>query len=480
MSNSLESLPSEEQQLRRAGARVGELVGGRWRLDSLIGLGGMASVYSATHRNGMRVAIKMLHPELSADAEIKQRFIDEGYVSNRVKHAGTPSVLDDGETTEGLFFLVMDLLEGQTLEERLLQRKTLRPRQVLAFAGALLDVLAAAHDQGIVHRDIKPANIFLTHGGAVRLLDFGIAQVAAPRQARMTQHGVSMGTPAYMAPEQARGHWDEVDGRTDIWAVGATMFTALVGEPFHAGDTTNEELLSAMTRRAPSLQDALPGAPKQLVELVDRALAFDPGDRWADPRSMHAALCIASAELDSRAVQVALDDRAMAKAGMGGKPFGSRKAVLTGRAMWNARTHSWCVLPSEPARAPSFSRRIPWLRRGAIWAGVAAFGVAFVGRVGPPSPSRADSSSVPVRLATARPASPMASPSLAVAGPQGSGAPAPVVVPSANEKRRDARLGEHAPRLDENKVPKGSLDPPMAPRQNPVPPPETDPLERRR
>ena len=119
MPNAQEDLTYDEERLRRAGERVGELLSGRWHLDSLIGVGGMASVYAATHRNGKRVAIKILHPELSTDAGVKQRFIDEGYVANQVNHPGTVSVLDDGETAEGLVFLVMDLLEGETLEETL-------------------------------------------------------------------------------------------------------------------------------------------------------------------------------------------------------------------------------------------------------------------------------------------------------------------------------------------------------------------------
>src|SRR5688500_9073497 len=111
-----DDLPSNDGELRRAAARVREVVGGRWHLDSLIGFGGMASVYDATHRNGNRDAIKILHPKVSADAGGKERFIEEGYIANRVKHEGTVPVFDDGETADGSVFLVMELLDGQTLE----------------------------------------------------------------------------------------------------------------------------------------------------------------------------------------------------------------------------------------------------------------------------------------------------------------------------------------------------------------------------
>src|SRR5258706_7376000 len=123
MMHEVEQLKSvEDEQTRRARARVGQTVRGRWRLDSLLGIGGMAAVYASTHRNGKRVAVKMLHAELSANPEIKQRFIDEGYAANRVGHPAAVSVLDDDVAEDGAVFLVMDLLEGETLENRIRRR----------------------------------------------------------------------------------------------------------------------------------------------------------------------------------------------------------------------------------------------------------------------------------------------------------------------------------------------------------------------
>jgi serine/threonine protein kinase len=397
---------TDDDLLRRSAAHVGELVSERWRLDSLIGVGGMASVYAATHRNGKRVAIKMLHPELSTDAGVRQRFIDEGYVANRVKSPGTVSVLDDGETEDGLVFLVMDLLEGQTLDERLRKRHTLHPREVVAIAEGLLNVLAAAHDEGIVHRDIKPANIFITHDGSVRLLDFGIARLTAPGQARTTQWGVMMGTPAFMPPEQARGHWEQVDGRTDLWAVGATMFMALSGHPVHAAATANEELLSAMTRKAPSLGDVVPGTPRRLVELIDRALAFDPGERWPDARVMQAALRAVQLELESQPPRMASTSERPDAIAVATQAVGRPKVSLVPRGMWIAKTRSWCFSPMEsvsdtPSDTSSTLRNLPQrkrashVKRRAILVGIAAFALVFVGRTGHTPPTHADSPSTP-------------------------------------------------------------------------------------
>jgi serine/threonine protein kinase len=262
----------------------------------------MAAVYAATHRNGKRVALKMLHTELSTNTEVRQRFVDEGYAANRVGHPGAVSVIDDDVAEDGSAFLVMDLLEGETLETRLQRRGKIWPGELLPIIDALLDVLASAHDRGIVHRDIKPDNIFMTREGEVKLLDFGIARMIEPGRPRTTQSGATMGTPAFMPPEQARGRWDQLDGRTDLWAVGATMFIQLTGRQVHQAETPNEELLLAMTTPAPSLGEVGPHLPKPLIEVVDRALAFEQDDRWPNARAMRAAIRTVQALLGPEAL----------------------------------------------------------------------------------------------------------------------------------------------------------------------------------
>jgi len=276
----------------RVGARVGLTLKGKWRIDQLIGVGGMASVYAATHRNNKRVAVKMLHPELSMNAAIRQRFLREGYVANSVGHPGAVSVDDDDVTDDGCAFLVMELLEGETLDARW-ERKGRRfePTEVLAAMDQVLDTLAAAHEKGIVHRDLKPENLFLTQTGLVKVLDFGIARVKElSASASSTQTGSLMGTPNFMPPEQARGLWAEVDGTSDIWALGATMFTLLTGRYVHVSRTVNEALVLAVTQRAPSVGDVGVTLPAEVVALVDTALAYEKNERWPDARTMQEAL----------------------------------------------------------------------------------------------------------------------------------------------------------------------------------------------
>jgi serine/threonine-protein kinase len=286
-----EKLPvAADERVQRALERVGQVVRDRWHLDAVLGVGGTAAVYAATHRNGKRVALKLLHPELSTSPEMRQRFIDEGYLANRLGHPGAVSVIDDDVTEHGHVFLIMDLLEGETLDQLVSDGGWLLPARVLTIADAVLDILAAAHDQGIVHRDVKPDNIFLTRDGQIRLLDFGIARATTPGRTHTTQNGTALGTPAFMPPEQARGRWEQIDGRTDIWSVGATMFYLLTGRDVHEAETVNEELLSAMTKRAPSLGELAAHLPKPLIDLVDRALAFERTDRWPSARDMQAAV----------------------------------------------------------------------------------------------------------------------------------------------------------------------------------------------
>jgi len=298
----------------RAKTRVGSTLKEKWRLDELIGVGGMAAVYAGTHtRNGMRVALKMLHPELSVDGEIRTRFLREGYLANKVEHPGAVAIIDDEIADDGGVFLVMELLDGETLAHRFERKaRSLVTEEILLIADQVLDVLAAAHEKQIIHRDIKPDNIFLTRSGGVKVLDFGIARLRElSTSSTATRSGSTMGTPAYMAPEQARARWDEVDARTDLWAVGATMFKLLTGRVVHVADTVNEQLLAAMTQPAPPLGSVVPTAPIPVLQVVDKALAFEKNERWPDARIMQKAVKEAYQALSGgtdAAVRLSFDD----------------------------------------------------------------------------------------------------------------------------------------------------------------------------
>jgi serine/threonine protein kinase len=277
-----------------ARALLGKQLCGKWHLVRILGSGGMSTVFEGLHRNSRRAAIKVLHPELAASRRVRSRFQREAYVANRVDHPDAVSVIDDDISDDGLVFLVMEYLEGETLGGRLKRAGApLAPAQVITAALAVLDVLAVAHRNGVIHRDVKPDNIFLTrHERRIKLLDFGIASLrelsAATSDATGT--GTTLGTPAFMAPEQARARTDEIDVTTDLWGLGATMFTLLAGRFVHEGVNATELLIAAATRPAPSLGSVADGLDGGLAAVVDRALAFEKSARWPDAPSMRTAL----------------------------------------------------------------------------------------------------------------------------------------------------------------------------------------------
>ncbi len=293
--------------LLRAQHRVGQTLLGKWHLDVLLGVGGMAAVYAATHRNESRAAIKILHPELTLNAEVRRRFLREGRAANRIAHPGVVKVIDEDQTAEGEVFLIMELLDGESLEARAARYGREFPvDEVLSIADHVLDVLAVAHEKGVLHRDLKPENIFLTREGQLKVLDFGIARLRELSGAsHATRTGTSMGTPAYMAPEQARGLWDEVDARSDLWALGATMFSLLAAQPVHDGRTVNEVLVAACTSEARSLASVATRVPKPVSAVVDRALAFSRDSRWSDARAMQDAVRRAYEEIHTSPISSA-------------------------------------------------------------------------------------------------------------------------------------------------------------------------------
>jgi len=268
-----------------AAARIGSTLRGKWVLEELIGVGGMASVYAARHKIGRHVAIKILHQKVAESEQLRARFEQEAHAVNAFRHPGVVEIRDVDTAEDGAPFLVMELLEGESLAQRVKREHSLDSRVMLDIAGQVLDVLAAAHARGIVHRDIKPDNIFLSKDGKVKVLDFGIARVrSADKRALTTKAGVTLGTMAYMAPEQARG--EEIDGRADVYAVGATMFRCLAGRIVHDADSQSSLVMRVIAHGAPRLRTIVRDIDPNIAAVVDRALAFDREDRYPDAGTM--------------------------------------------------------------------------------------------------------------------------------------------------------------------------------------------------
>ncbi len=283
----------------QAERRVGTVIGGKWRVDSMLGSGSMAAVYAVTHRNGARAALKILHPTLCTDPAVCERFLGEGYLTNSVKHPGIVRVLDDGVTDDGCVFLVMDLLEGETLEGLRQTRGNRIPLlETLDIADKLMDVLSAVHAAGIIHRDLKPQNVFVCNDGTIKLLDFGVARVFdRGSQSKLSMFGLVLGTPSFMSPEQALGSRDKVDHRSDIWSLGATIFTALTGETVHLGANIQAKLLAAATVKARSIAMVMPELPAPIAAAIDTSLRFKKEDRWQTVDAFRRAFRDARAQL---------------------------------------------------------------------------------------------------------------------------------------------------------------------------------------
>ena len=284
-----------EEELARA--RIGTAVG-VWRLERLLGIGGMASVYAGRRSDGVLAAVKLLHPYWAEIGEVRDRFLLEGPIGSALALVaplcrGLPQVFEAGRTAEGGAYLAMEFLDGQTLFDAIAQFGVLLPANALRVAEAVLDVLVVAHSHGIIHRDIKPENIVLLRTGEVKLLDFGVARLlgglpdgmALPERVK-TKTGTVIGSGNYMAPEQALGRVKEVDGRTDIYGLGATLFHALSGRPLHAGLSDAALLIAAATQEAPSLGSAGVKIPSLLVSVVDRCLRKSKENRYQDAASL--------------------------------------------------------------------------------------------------------------------------------------------------------------------------------------------------
>jgi serine/threonine-protein kinase len=419
----------------RAQSLLGAWLRDKYRVDRVLGVGGMATVYSVSHRNGRRFALKMLHTELSLRKDVRRRFLREGYIANVVDHPGAVAVLDDDVTDDGAAFLVMELLAGETADALLARDGQLSEAVVLALAGEVLDVLSAAHENNVVHRDVKPANVFVTRTGEVKVLDFGIARLRAAESSSATGAGLALGTPAFMSPEQAMGR--DIDGRSDVFSVGAMIFTLLTGGHVHEGEQGQELMVRAATEPARPLASVLPSATPEVAAIVDRALAFSPIDRWETASDMRAEVRKAYATFHasdtprSRLAQLVVRTQAMTIIGPVSESDPQGPTAVAPPTAAGVATET--PEPETPATQSGAARggRLAWM--AAAVAGVTVLGMVVLTRTGgaPSSAIQTTGTSAPLvvpaaltGVATVAPPAPAAS-----LAPSGSAAPTESVTP---------------------------------------------------
>lgn len=262
----------------------------RYTVERELGRGGMATVYLAEDlKHHRRVAIKVLDPDL-AESLGSKRFLREIETVANLTHPHILPLHDSGEAN-GFLFYVMPYVKGESLAARLAKEKQLPVEDAVRITREIADALAYAHEEGVIHRDVKPANVMLEAGHAV-LADFGVAHAVAEAKAeRITRTGISLGTPAYMSPEQAAGDRN-VDGRSDQYALGCVLFEMLAGHPPFTGAQVEGVVRQHLTERPPSVKQLRPSVAEDVVKVVNRALAKSPADRFRTAGEMAAALAL--------------------------------------------------------------------------------------------------------------------------------------------------------------------------------------------
>merc|ERR1711916_407334 len=275
--------PSLSMPLLTDEERVGTTLNDRYKLTSIIGSGGMGTVFRGVHMRTQRlVAVKFLHPEFARANDVVNRFVREAQAAAALRH---PNVIDDMDWDQGGFYLVMEFLEGESLEERIAGNAApLTEDEALQVMLPVMDALGKAHALNIVHRDIKPDNILLSvdGSGAVvpKLLDFGVAKLLSDQTQSRTRHGALIGTPQYMSPEQVAGT-EFVDSRSDIWAVGVVLYECLTGTPPFMGEHPMALCMRLLNETVPPIRERASGELSgHVADAIDRALRKDPSARF--------------------------------------------------------------------------------------------------------------------------------------------------------------------------------------------------------
>ncbi len=258
---------------------------GNYRILERIGDGGMGTVYRGLDEMLDReVALKVMRPDLARQAALSERFRQEAVALARLSHPNIAAVFGL-ERSGSDAVLVMEFIRGETLESIVQRSGRLAWPRALELAAAVADALDHAHDKGVVHRDIKPANIMLTRDGVVKVMDFGIARILG--RSRQTRVGAAVGTPMYMSPEQLRG--EEVDGRSDLYSLGAVVYELITGRVAFEADSDYELMMKQLHEPAPPVREAVPDVPDAVDALIQHAMAKQPQDRAPNARALAAS-----------------------------------------------------------------------------------------------------------------------------------------------------------------------------------------------
>ncbi len=380
---------------------IGERVN-NYQVLSLLGEGGMGAVYLAEHPfMGRKAAIKVLRRELAEDKGLVERFMNEARAANAIHHPNIIDIIDVGQLPSGVPYLMMEFLDGESLAKRIEREKHLAISAAVDIATQTASALYAAHGKGIVHRDLKPDNLYLVPdegrqlGQRVTVLDFGIAKLRGELSGSgaKTQSGSVMGTPPYMSPEQCRGITDEIDHRTDVYALGIILYEMLTGTPPFMSEGWGEVVLMHVTKAPPPPRTRNPEISSELEAVILKALAKLPADRWDSMADLGTALQKA----------IGASGRGFISGFTSGAPTATKMpSVGSGRAATTLQSATGQVSEAD-ADVEDVAAGAPraWWRRPVAWVGggvVAAAAVAVIGLGGHgagPTPSSNLSSNIP-------------------------------------------------------------------------------------
>jgi eukaryotic-like serine/threonine-protein kinase len=418
----------------------GTLVAGKYRIERLIGRGGMGSVWAATHIGlGQQVAIKLISRRYADSREARQRFDLEAKAVAQLRSRHVVQVFDNGETDDGTPYIAMELLEGESLDHRINMRGPIPVDIALRIASQVSRALSRAHAIGIVHRDLKPENIFLTHSQdddeeIAKVLDFGIAKIKRTdgSSSSSTRTGAVLGTPLFMSPEQARG-LKTVDHRTDVYSLGMVVYMMLTGRPAISGDSFGDILVAICTQPLPPICSAAPWLPPAFESWFARACAREPTDRFQSPEELIEGLFGAAGGKRTGTASQKFGAVWQTGAGLGASAVAPTQAVAA-QALQTGQTTSAAVYLSADG-VPRRSLLVPVLASVGAVATAGAIAAFFLLRARAPAHDAATSgsslavvSATPVSPAPPPPAPPPAPPAPPVSA---ASTAVPTAVPAA-------------------------------------------------
>ncbi|HEX7476510.1 MAG TPA: serine/threonine-protein kinase [Polyangiales bacterium] len=413
----------------------GRIIADKYRLTGEIGKGGMGSVWSAVHQGlGRTVAVKFLRPQADHDESATARFVSEARMVAAIKHRFVVDVFDFGVTDDGLYYMVLELLDGQSLAERMDRGPAFKVKDAISLIADCLRGLHAVHEAGVVHRDLKPENIFVIRdadGAFPKLIDFGISKKTEPtgalqapapgesRNTQLTQPGMIVGTPYYMSPEQLRGRAD-LDRRADIYGIGVILYELIAGRLPFSQDNIGDLMVAITTQGALPLLALRPELGKALSDVVARALSAKSEDRYATALELRDALLAALPTLPESAMTGTL------------KPSADGGYGKVTEQLMQAASDPFSGSEAKARRAVTRSKRLPLYVAGAVVI-VAALAWLLGTREHAPSESSAGAGASPNTVVVAPPtaASAQAAPELAAPAAPEVAVPKPAAAASA-------------------------------------------------